>query len=148
MPHAFNAHPEHPTVQTLLRLHADIGGRILANQQEAERLRQDMQHVEAVIKMFDPAFNLRPVAVKRRKRNQWFKRGTIFRHAMDVLRAADAPLTSREIALRMLAARGDSEPDLGAIRDLVGSVQAAMMKHAGEAVQRHGEGMPARWSRG
>jgi len=36
-----------------------------------------MQHVEAVIKMLDPAFNLRRIAVKRRQPNPWFRRGTL-----------------------------------------------------------------------
>jgi len=146
MPLAFNAHPDHPTVQTLLRLHADIGGRLLKNEQEAERLRQDMRHVEAVIKMFDPDFNLRPVAVKRRKPNPWFKRGTIYRHAVEVLRVAEGPLTSREIATRMLAAKGVTDlSDLSAVRDVVGSVQSCMVAHEGQGVRRHGDGMPARW---
>ena len=38
-----------------------------------------MQHVEAVIRLFDPNFNVRRIAVRRRyKGNAWFRRGTIF----------------------------------------------------------------------
>jgi hypothetical protein len=55
MPKAFRAHPDHPVIGTLLRLHADIGGRILDNQAQGKRLQEDMKAVEAVIKMFDPA---------------------------------------------------------------------------------------------
>jgi hypothetical protein len=40
------------------RLHAELGGKILDNRQEAERLGEQMMHVEAVIKMLDPAYNL------------------------------------------------------------------------------------------
>src|SRR5215467_12185251 len=111
MPRAFNAHPEHPAVNYLLRLHADIGGRILDNQAQGKRLQEDMKAVEAVIKMFDPAFDVRPVAIRRRKANPWFKRGECFRHALDVLRKADGPLTTKEIARRMLQERGLAEPD-------------------------------------
>jgi hypothetical protein len=124
MPHAFNPHPDHPAIQTLLRLHADLGGRVLANKREAAKLREDMRHVEAVIKMFDPAFSLRPIAVKRRKLNPWFKRGTIFRSGMDVLRLAKGPLTSREIAERMLAAHGVQDAPREAVAALAGSVNA------------------------
>jgi hypothetical protein len=60
MPRAFNAHPNHPAVAYLLRLHADIGGQILENRKQAERLADDMRHVEAAIKMFDPGFDVRP----------------------------------------------------------------------------------------
>jgi hypothetical protein len=38
-----------------------------------------------------------------------FERGTLFRHALDVLRTAEEPLTTREVVLAMLQARGLSE---------------------------------------
>jgi hypothetical protein len=46
------------------------------------------------------------IAVRRRQPNPYFKRGTVFRAALDALRAAGTPLTIREIALAMLAAKG------------------------------------------
>ncbi len=49
---------------------------------------------------------VRPIAVRRRKPNPWFKRGTVFRCAPDALRAAGKPVTIRETALAMLAAKG------------------------------------------
>jgi hypothetical protein len=49
-----------------------------------------MRHVEAVIKMLDPAYNLNSIAVKRRQGNKWFKRGSLYRKALDVLRTATA----------------------------------------------------------
>ena len=61
-----------------------------------------MRHVEAVIKVLDPTFNLRRIALKRRQPNPWFKRGTVYRRAVDALRTAEQPLTAREIAERVL----------------------------------------------
>ena len=61
-----------------------------------------MLHVEAVIKMLDPTYNLRRISVKRRQPNPWFKRGTVCRRAVDELRTATEPLTAREIAERVL----------------------------------------------
>jgi len=46
------------------RLHADLGGRIQANKDEAERLAADMKAVEAVIKMFDPDYSVRAPAAE------------------------------------------------------------------------------------
>ena len=54
----FNAHPKHPAVPYLVRLHADLGGQIKANQTEAVRLADAMKHVEAVIKIYDPEFSV------------------------------------------------------------------------------------------
>ena len=130
---------------TLERLHAELGGKILENKKQAARLAADMKHVEAVLKMLDPDYDMRPIAVRRRKLNPWFKRGTVFRHALDVLRTAIEPLTAREITFAMLSAAGVSNPDPKAARDLVGSVNSSLQNNDGNSVQRVGEGMPARW---
>src|SRR5437660_11268676 len=55
-----------PAIQTLERLHSELGGRILENRQEASNLAEQMRHVEAVIKMLDPSCSLRAISVKRR----------------------------------------------------------------------------------
>jgi hypothetical protein len=47
MPHAFKPYPKHPAVAYLIRLHADIGGRILDNKRQAEQLAADAVAVEA-----------------------------------------------------------------------------------------------------
>ena len=43
-----------PAIQTLERLHSELGGQILENKTEALKLTDSMRHVEAVIKMLDP----------------------------------------------------------------------------------------------
>ena len=131
---------------TLEQLHAELGGKILENKKQAVRLAQDMRHVEAVLKMLDPTYNVRGIAVRRRKPNPWFKRGTVFRSALDVLRSADGPLTGREITDRMLSAKGIKDADQKAARDLWGAVNSSMTNHNGRTVRRVGEGMPARWA--
>src|SRR6266513_4907202 len=74
-----------PAIQTLERLHAELGGKILENKQQHANLAEQMRHVEAVIKMLDPGYSLRAISVKRRQPNPWFKRGTVYRRAVDVL---------------------------------------------------------------
>jgi hypothetical protein len=66
-----------PAIQTLERLHSELGGQILESKTEALRLADSMRHVEAVIKMLDPTFNIRRISVKRRQPNPWFKRGKV-----------------------------------------------------------------------
>jgi len=47
---------------------------------------------------------IRAISAKRRnKSNPWFKRGTLFRSAVDVLLRAEAPMTAREIAATLIA---------------------------------------------
>jgi hypothetical protein len=95
---------------TLEQLHAELGGKILDNKKEAERLAQRMKHVEAVLKMLDPAYNVRAIAIRRRKPNPYFKRGTIFRSVLDALREAGRPLTVRGQKRHGCLAQGRTEP--------------------------------------
>src|SRR5437667_8309308 len=111
-----------PAIQTLERLHAELGGKIPENKQEHENLAGQMRHVEAVIKMLDPSYSLRAISVKRRQPNPWFKRGTVYRRAVDVLRTAEQPLTAREIAERVLATANIAKTNKAALEDLTGSV--------------------------
>jgi hypothetical protein len=83
MSRAFEA--DNIAVAQLVHLHADLGGKLLACQAQASRVASDMRHVEAVIRMFDPSFDVRRIAVKRRNRNNpWFTRRTLFRAVLDV----------------------------------------------------------------
>src|SRR6476659_5460630 len=111
-----------PAIQTLERLHSELGGKILENKQEHKNLAGQMRHVEAVIKMLDPGYSLRAISVKRRQPNPWFKRGTVYRRAVDVLRTAIEPLTAREIADRLLEAANVASPNKESVRDLVGTI--------------------------
>jgi hypothetical protein len=134
-----------PAINTLERLHAELGGQILENKQRHGELSDQMRHVEAVIKMLDPGYSLRAISVKRRQPNPWFKKGTIYRRAVDVLRTATEPLTAREIAELVLAAANVTDPDKDAVADLTGSILASLRNHKGKGVQRTNEGAPARW---
>src|SRR5260221_10470842 len=125
-----------PAIQTLERLHAELGGKRLENKQEHENLAGQMRHVEAVIKMLDPTFNLRRIAVKRRQPNPWFKRGTIYRRAVDVLRTATEPLTAGGIAERGLAAAKVANPNKDALAGLAGSVLASLRNPKGKGIWR------------
>ena len=75
MPHAKIA--SHQAVYTLKQLHAELAGKILDNKRERPNASGNpMVHVEAVIKLLNPAYSLRAIAIRRRKPNPWFKRGT------------------------------------------------------------------------
>jgi hypothetical protein len=134
-----------PAINTLERLHAELGAQILENKAEAIKLSGKMLHVEAVIKMLDPAFNLRRIAVKRRQPNPWFKRGTVYRRAVDTLRTATEPLTAREIGELVLEKANMKRPDKDALQDLIGTINSSLRNHDGKGVQRTNEGSPARW---
>jgi hypothetical protein len=127
-------------VYTLGLLHAELAGKLLANKREAIRLRTAMLQVEALVKMLQPGFNVASIAAKRRnKSNPWFKCGTLFRSAVDVLRRATAPMTAREIAATLIAGKATRKQAI----DLQAAILVALRKRNGGAVV--GEGAPARW---
>jgi hypothetical protein len=61
-----------PAINTLERLHMELGRQIPENRQRYDELSHQTRHVEAVIKMLDPAYNLARITVKRRQPNNWF----------------------------------------------------------------------------
>jgi hypothetical protein len=129
-------------------MHADLGGKLLQHRKEGERLSESMQHVEHVIKLFDPAYDVRQISARRRQKgNGWFRRGTIIRRALEVLKQSPQPLTAREIAQRMLADRGIAYESVGskAMRSLTAAVQASLTNHSGTTVEQFGESFPSRW---
>lgn len=142
MPHA--KIKTHQATLTLDQLHAELAGKILDNKAEAKRLIEAMKHVEAVLKLLDPTYNVRGIAVRRRKPNPWFKRGTVFRSAVDVLRTAEKPLSAKEVTDRMLAKKGVSDASQKAVWDLTGAVQASLRNNNGKTVAKV-DGRPERW---
>jgi hypothetical protein len=102
-----------------------------------------MMQVEAVVKMLQTGFNVASIAAKRRnKSNPWFKRGTLFRSAVDVLRRAAVPMTARKIAETLIAGKAP-EASRKQSKDLQAAILAALRKRDGAMVI--GAGAPARW---
>jgi hypothetical protein len=135
----------HFAICALESLHSELGGKITDNKREAERLAEAMRHVEAVLKLLHPGYNTRPIAVRRRKPNPWFKRGTVFRHVLDVLRPAPAPMTARQIVEAMLKANGIADASKQDVRAFVTTVQTCLQSNSGRTVVNVAEGMPGRW---
>ncbi|HXQ53773.1 MAG TPA: hypothetical protein VN802_21955 [Stellaceae bacterium] len=135
-----------PAIYALVRLHAELGGKIKDNRREAKRLAQDMKHVEAVLKMLEPDFNLRGISTRRRyERHAPFTRGKGTRHIMDTLRVATEPLTSSQIAEAVLQKGGIAEPSPKEIAIARGSVHSTLRRYQGKSVEAVGEGFPIRW---
>jgi len=103
-----------------------------------------MMQVEAVVKMLQPGFNVASIAAKRRnKSNPWFKRRTLYRSAVDVMRRAQAPMTAREITEALIADKAP-EATRKQAKDLQAAIIAALRKRNGQMVV--GEGAPAKWA--
>ena len=104
-------------------------------------LTEDLAHLAAVIRMFAPFEDLtairaiRPYKPRRRRWN---------RTAMAILRKANAPMTSRELARRVMWA-SDVEPDRATLVSIDCSLQAVLARlERLEMVKATGK--PRRWA--
>jgi hypothetical protein len=141
MPHADIKSKQ--AMHTLSQLHAELAGKFLENRNAAVKIKTAMLQVEAVMQMLQPGFSVKGLSAKRRnKSNPWFKRGTLFRSAVDVMRRASVPMTAREIADALLAGKAPKASHKQAT-DLQAAILAALRKRDGGTVV--GEGSPARW---
>jgi hypothetical protein len=132
-------------VYTLSQLHAELAGKFLEARRQGVRLKTAMLQVEAVLQMLQPGLSVASIAAKRRnKSNPWFKRGTLFRSAVDVLRRATGPMTPREIATTLIADKA-APATRKQFMDLIAAIHAALRKRDGVTVTVTGEGVPARW---
>jgi hypothetical protein len=131
-------------LHTLTQLHAELAGKIETNRKSGDKLRSQMVQVDAVMKMLDPDFNARAISAKRRNTgNPWFKRGTLYRSAVDVLRRATSPMTAREIYRTRCWPERLPLPPGSRRRALQAALLAALRVRNGKTVI--GEGSPARW---
>jgi hypothetical protein len=129
---------------TLGLLHAELAGKLLENKRAAIKIRTSMMQVEAVLKMLRPDFNIALIAPKRRVvGNPWFKRGTLFRSAVDVMRRAGTPMTARQITDALIADKAPQATRKQAI-DIQAAILAALRKRNGGTVV--GEGVPTKWN--
>ena len=133
-------------IHTLTQLHAELAGKIETNRKSGDKLRAQMVQVEAVIKMLSPDFNVSRIAPKRRNTgNPWFKRGTLYRAAIDALRRAGKPMTARELAMTVLDGKQPTPTRKQEI-DIQAAILAALRNHNGKGVETmRGETGPVRW---
>jgi hypothetical protein len=134
-------------LHTLTQLHSELAGKIEGNRKQGDKLRLQMMQVEAVMKMLNPEVNLRAISAKRRNQgNPWFKRGTLYRGALDILRRAERPLSAREIAMLLVDGKEPAATHKQMV-DLTAAVLSAMRSRNGKSVENvRGAGTgPVRW---
>jgi len=88
----------------------------------------DVSHLDAVIRQFDPDYNLGSIRPKRPRGPDVAGRGEMSRFILGVLREATEPVTTQEVARRLMTERGQDMED----RRLV----AQTMKRVGMALSR------------
>lgn len=94
-------------IEGLAKKRAEIAGEIERTHQKIRQLSADLEHIDATLRIVAPDLEIVSIAPKTfRPPADWSKRGEMKRMVLSILRTARAPMTSREIAERMVVERG------------------------------------------
>ena len=97
-----------PVLSGLIRKRAETADALRAR---LAAIAANMGHVDAVIGLFDPAFDLATIRPKRPRASDATKPGEMSRFVLDALREAGEPVPTAVIAARLMADRGMDEQD-------------------------------------
>jgi hypothetical protein len=80
-------------------------------EQQLADYRVSLTHLDATMRLFDPDLLLADADLQPRGRVSWFRPGECLRAIYDVLRETPQPLTTRDVAGGVIAAKGISIGD-------------------------------------
>ena len=116
-------------LSALIDKRATLAGEIRELEDRLEQLRSDVLHVDAVIRLMDPAYQLDAIVPKRRRqRREWFGNGELLRGVLETLRQAREPMTSREVALAIMERKGFDQNDGQTVRLIEKRVDATIRR--------------------
>ena len=82
---------------------AELAGMLRQLEQQLGQQRANLAHVDATMRLFDPDIRPNDIRPKQpRERNAWFRPGECLRLIYDELREATQPVTTRELAERIM----------------------------------------------
>jgi len=132
-------------VSALIRKYAEIKGNLIVAEKHSRKLRADLGHLDAVLKLFRTNYETAKIIATRPKRPiRWGKRGQGWRSALEILRQVEAPMSAREIGLqvaRKLGVEAKGEP----LRYLVTSIGDSLQRGTKKGIVAQIGGFPRRW---
>jgi hypothetical protein len=82
---------------------AELAGMLSQLEQQLVQQRANLAHVDATMRLFDPDIRPKDIRPKQpRAHNTWFRQGECLRLIYDELREATQPVTTRELAERIM----------------------------------------------
>lgn len=94
-------------VTGLVKRRAELAGEMKRTQEALGQMARELETLDAAIKLVAPDLDIPAIAPKMVKPPEdWSKRGEMSRQVLTIMRVANKPLTSREIAAQMIVQRG------------------------------------------
>lgn len=126
-----------PAIIAALRVkRAELEGDLSRAEQRAAALRDDVLTIDGALRIFDPT-----AAPQAPRKPQGHSGAVHFSRAiLDTLRRADAPMSCRQIAMRIAAERGMDVSTTGAMTMLINRIRSVLArKRGGLASEKRGE---------
>jgi hypothetical protein len=98
-------------VSGLLAKRGELIAQAEHHRRELDRLAQELGHVEATIRLFDPSYQVSGLHRRgRTPRQQWFRAGECQRLVLETLRDASEPLPDGAVSQTLAARKGLNDP--------------------------------------
>jgi hypothetical protein len=123
-------------VGALRNKRAELAGTLRQLEQQLTQHKANLAHLDATMRLFDP--NVRPKEIsprQRRVRNAWFRQGECLRLIYDELREATQPVTTRELAERIMRVKAMPATD-DHRRELLQKTLLGSLNRATETIER------------
>ena len=127
---------ERHVIGALRNKRAELAGTPRQLEQQLMQQRANLAHLDAAMRLFDP--NIRPRDIRprqRRARNAWFRPKECLRLIYDELREAPQPVTTRELAERIMHVKAIPADD-DHRRELVQKTLLGSLNRAKETIAR------------
>jgi hypothetical protein len=135
-------------ISALFRKYCHLMGQAKRHPNKADKYHADMVHVEATIRLFRADADLTSLMpIRPRNDTRWCKRGYGVRTTIEILKTADRPLSTREIAEEVMRRLGLSPDDVAARNDVCSSLHMSILRRVGKGIVRV-DGFPTRWALG
>ena len=123
-------------ISALRNKRAELAGMLRQLEQQLVRQRASLAHLDATMRLFDPDIRPKDIRPKQpRAHNAWFRPGECLRLIYDQLREATEPVTTRELAERIMRLKAMPTTD-DRRRELVQKTLLASRNRAKAAIAR------------
>lgn len=123
---------------------AELAGMLRQLEQQLAQQRANLAHVDATMRLFDPDIRPKDIRPKQpRERNAWFRQGECLRLIYDELRKATQPVTTRELAERIMQVK--AIPAADDCRERVQKTLLASLNRAKQTIARVETAGVVRW---
>ncbi len=127
----------------LTKRRAELAGEADALRTRLAQIDDDIGHLDAVIRQFDPDYDLAGIRPKRPRRADCAGRGEMSRFVLGVLREEARPVPVATITQRLMAERAMDAQDCRLVQQVTKRV-AATLRHQGQKGTVRGEQGPGR----